>query len=107
MITPLAYYYDKEMTKRYEVNEFGFPILDWGEIIPGKHIERTLFVKNESKDRLVLRQPFTTSDELSLKEYPTRLLTGESGTVILSYKSDPNKIESHHATWGYEVIVGN
>lgn len=107
MKTPLVYYYDEALTKRYEVNESGFPILDWGEIIPGKHIERTLYVRNESKDRLVLRQPFTTSDELSLVEYPTLLLSGEQGTVKLSYNSNPEKIESHHATWGYEVIVGN
>ena len=107
MITPLAYYYDEALTKRYEVNEFGFPILDWGEIIPGKHIERILYVKNESKDRLVLRQPFTTSDELSLEEYPTKLFSGDTGIVKLAYNSNPEKIESHHATWGYEVIVGN
>jgi|FLOH01.1.fsa_nt_gi hypothetical protein len=106
MKTPLEYYHDEQLTKRYEVNENGFPIVDFGEIIPGKRIERTIFVTNTSKDKLVLRQPFSTSEELSINDYPPKLLAGEKGIVKLIYNSDPEKIESHHATWGYEVIVG-
>lgn len=106
MKTPLTYYHDESMIKRYEVNENGFPIIDFGEIIPGKRIERTIYVKNESKDKLVLRQPFTTSDELTINDYPARLLAGDKGIVKLTYTSNPEKIESHHATWGYEVIIG-
>ncbi len=59
MKSPVTYYYDKNMTKRVAVNPEGHPFLDWGEIIPGKKKEMTLFVKNESKDRLVIRQPYT------------------------------------------------
>lgn len=106
MKTPLIYFHDESMTKRYEVNENGFPILDWGEIIPGKRVERTLYVKNESKDRLVLRQPFTTSKELTLNDYPTNLMGGDKGVVKLTYTSNPEKIEAHNSTWGFEVIVG-
>ena len=106
MITPLGYFHDKSMTKRYEVNELGFPIVDWGEIIPGKQLEKTLYVMNESKDKLVIRQPFTTSTELTINDYPSRLFAGDKGQVKLSYKSNPEKIEAHNSTWGFEVILG-
>lgn len=106
MKSPLIYFHDEKMTKRYEVNEEGFPIIDWGEIIPGKRMERTLYVMNESKDRLTLRQPFTTSDELALDTYPTSLKSEEAGVVKLTYTSNPEKIEAHRASWGFEVIVG-
>jgi hypothetical protein len=83
MKTPLEYYHDEQLTKRYEVNENGFPIVDFGEIIPGKRIERTIFVTNTSKDKLVLRQPFSTSEELSINDYPPKLpmTTGVTGTL--------------------------
>ncbi len=106
MKSPLNYFHDEALTKRFEVNENGQPIIDWGETIPGKQKEMTIFVKNESKDKLVLRQPFTTSDELALNDYPPRLFAGEKGIVKLSYKSNPEKIEAHHSTWGFEVIIG-
>lgn len=106
MKSPLTYYYDESMSKRVPVNESGAPILDWGEIIPGKLKEMTLYIKNESRDRLVLRQPFSTSEDLKIESYPSRLFGEESGKVEFKFRPNPEKIESHHASWGFEVVVG-
>ncbi len=106
MKSPLTYYHDEQMTKRVQVNEEGQPILDWGETIPGKLKEMTLYVKNESKDQLVLRQPFSTDDDLKIENYPSRLFGEESGKVEFKFRPNPDKIESHHASWGFEIVVG-
>ena len=86
MKSPLTYYHDEAMTKRVQVNEEGHPILDWGETIPGKLKEKTLFVQNESKDRLVLRQPFSTDSDLKIEDYPSNLLGGEKGKVEFKFR---------------------
>jgi len=104
--SPLTYYLDEKLDKRIAVNEEGQPLIDWGETIPGKLKEMTLYVKNESKDKLVLRQPFTTSDDLKIETYPTRLFGEEQGMVKLQLKPNPEKIESHHASWGFQVVIG-
>ena len=106
MKSPLTYYHDEALTKRVQVNEEGFPILDWGETIPGKLKEMTLFVHNESKDQLVLRQPFSTSEDLKIEDYPSRLFADQKGQVKFRFRPNPEKIESHNSTWGFEVIVG-
>jgi hypothetical protein len=104
--SPLTYYYDEAHNNRVPVNESGHPILDWGETIPGKRKELTLFVQNESKDQLVIRQPFSTDTTLKIEDYPSRLFSEEQGTIKFSLTPDINKIESHHGSWGYEIVIG-
>jgi len=104
--SPLTYYTDESMEKRLPVNEEGFPIIDWGETIPGKQKEMTLYVKNESKDNLVLRQPYSTSEDLKIKDYPARLQGEDTGIVRLKYRPNPETITSHHSSWGFQVIIG-
>jgi len=106
MKSPLTYYFDEKMKKRVPVNENGEPVLDWGETIPGKRKEMTLYVKNESKDKLVLRQPFTTDKDEKIEDYTPRLFGEEVGTVKLSLTPDINKIESHRGSWGFEIVLG-
>jgi len=103
---PLAYYFDKKFEKRVPVNETGNPIIDWGETIPGQKKTIELFVRNESKDRLVIRQPYTSTKELEINDYPARLFSSDTGKVNLSYTAHPDKIESHHGTWGFEIVLG-
>lgn len=107
MKSPLTYYIDKKMEKRVPVNEEGFPIIDWGETIPGKLKEMILYVKNESKDPLTFRQPYCTSEDLKVEDYPAQMKAGTLGLVKLRYRPNPDTIESHHASWGFQVIVGN
>jgi len=104
--SPVTYYYDEAHNKRVPVNEDGMPILDWGETIPGKRKEMTLYLKNESKDQLVLRQPFSTDESLKIEDYPPRLFAEESGTMKFSLTPDINKIESHRGSWGIEIVIG-
>jgi hypothetical protein len=106
MKSPLTYYHDEKLTKKVQVNEEGNPILDWGETIPGKLVEKTLYVKNESKDKLVIRQPFSTNEDLTIKDYPSRLFGEEAGAVKFSFKPNPEKIEAHNSSWGFEVVIG-
>lgn len=106
MKSPIAYYFDKNFEKRVPVNEMGHPIVDWGETIPGQKKSIELFVRNESKDKLVLRQPYTSTKELAINDYPSRLFGGDKGSVKLSYEAHPDKIESHHGTWGFEIVLG-
>jgi hypothetical protein len=94
------------MEKRVAVNETGQPIIDWGETVPGKQKEMTLYIKNESKDALVLRQPFSTSEDLKIEDYPQRLQGEDYGMVKLSYKPNTESIESHFGSWGFEVVIG-
>jgi len=106
MKSPVTYYYDEMHTKRVPVNEMGNPILDWGETIPGKRKEMVLHMKNESKDQLVLRQPFTTGTALKIEDYPQRMFSEDKGTIKFSLTPDINKIESDHSSWGLEIVVG-
>ena len=103
---PLTYYHDEKMTKRVIVNEEGFPVIDWGETIPGQKKEMKLYVKNESKDNLVIRQPYTTDKDLKIENYTARIMSEDRGTVSVSLTPNTNKIESHHGSWGFEIIVG-
>ncbi len=106
MKSPLTYYIDKKMEKRVPVNEEGFPIIDWGETIPGKLKEMILYVKNESKDSLTFRQPYSTSDDLKVEDYPARLQGEDTGVVKLKYRPNPETIQSHHSSWGFQIVVG-
>ena len=106
MKSPLTYYYDEAMQKRLPVNEEGAPIIDWGETIPGKKKEKILYVKNDSKDSLTFRQPFTTSEDLTIQNYPARLQGEDYGKVTLHYRPNPESIESHHSSWGFQIIIG-
>lgn len=106
MKSPLVYYFDKDFKKRVSVNELGSPIVDWGETVPGQKKKMTLFVKNESKDRIVIRQPFTSTKELTIDDFPARLFPEDSGKVDLSFTASPVKIESHKGDWGFEIVLG-
>jgi len=106
MRSPLTYYYDEALTKRIPVNETGQPILDWGETIPGQRKEKVIHIKNESRDSLVLRQPFSTDPALKIEDYSPRLFSEEKGTMKFSLTPDINKIESHRGSWGIEIIIG-
>lgn len=105
--SPLTYYYDELHSKRVPVNESGQPVLDWGETVPGKRKEMKLYIKNESKDGLILRQPFSSDDSLKIEEYPAKLFSEDKGTMTFSLTPDINKIESHNGTWGFEIVLGN
>ena len=105
-MNPLVYYYDEAREKRVPVNEAGNPIIDWIEIIPGQKKEQTLYVYNQTRDRLVLRQPYTTDEDLQIKDYPPRLMGEESGIVKLELAIKPDRIDPHKADWGFEVVIG-
>jgi len=106
MVKPLTYYHDRECAKRCPVNEEGEVIIDWGETIPGQKKKQELFVKNESRDKLVLRQPYALDEDLHIRDYPNRLLSAGSGKVILEFTPKKERIDAMHSDWGFEVIIG-
>lgn len=106
MKSPVEYYHDEDLTKRVEVNETGDPIVNWGESIPGKEKKVELYVKNLSKDRIVLRQPTTSTEELKIEDYPTNLMAEEKGKVVLAFKANDESIDAHKGTWGFNISVG-
>ena len=85
MATPITYYLDKQCSKRYPVNEKGEAIIDWGITIPGEKKIIELYAKNESRDRTVLRQPYTMDEDLKIIDYPKNLMGHESGLMRKSY----------------------
>jgi len=106
MANPLVYYFDEALKKRVPVNEEGHPIIDWGESIPGKSKETILYVKNETEDNLVLRQPYTLDEDLKILDYPSRLMRLEQSTVKLELAINKDRVDSHKADWGFEVVIG-
>ncbi len=106
MKSPISYYFDEACNDRYPVNESGQAIIDWGETIPGQKKEKTLYAKNESRDKLVIRQPYTADEDLKIKDFPPRLFTHESGKVVLEFIPNKERIDALHADWGFDVIVG-
>ena len=106
MAKPLTYYMDKECTKRCPLNEAGEVIIDWGETIPGQRKKRELFVKNESRDKLILRQPYSLDEDLKIISYPARLFYSDSGRIALEFSPNTERIDALHSEWGFDVVVG-
>ena len=106
MARPLVYYYDEQLTKRVPVNSEGSAILDWGEVIPGQKKEQVLWAKNESRDRAVLRQPYTGDEDLKITDYPANLMGNESAKVKLTFEPHKERIDGHHSEWGFDVSIG-
>lgn len=106
MTIALTYYYDADCKKRYPMNEKGEAIIDWGITIPGQHKLKELYAKNESRDRAVLRQPYTQDEDLKIKDYPKNLFGGKSGKVTLEFTPNKDRIDSLHANWGFDIIIG-
>jgi len=106
MAIALTYYYDKECKKRYPVNEKGEAIVDWGITIPGQKKIKELYAKNESRDRAILRQPYTMDEDLKIKDYPPNLKGGDVGIVTLEFTPDEDRIDALHAPWGFDIILG-
>ena len=103
---PITYYMDAECKNRYPVNESGQPILDWGIITPGQKKEKTLYGKNESKDRLVLRQPYTLDEALTITDYSPNIDSGAVGFVSFELAPKHDTIDSHKTDWGFDVLIG-
>jgi len=106
MAKPLTYYFDKECTKRYPVNEGGTPIIDYGEVIPGKTKQIELYIKNESRDRLILRQPYTLDEDMKIIDFPPSLFHTDSGKVTVEFTPNKERIDALHNDWGFDVVVG-
>ena len=106
MAVPITYYKDKNCSQRYPVNEKGEALIDWGITIPGEKKIIELYAKNESRDRTVLRQPYTMDEDLKIIDYPKNLMGHESGTVQLEFKPNKERIDSLHSGWGFDVIIG-
>ena len=47
-----------------------------------------------------------TFNELKIETYPSRLFAKETGEVKFRFRPNPEKIESHNSTWGFEIVVG-
>ena len=106
MTSPLVSFYDESMTKRVPVNERGIPIIDWGETIPGQKKEKTFYVKNNTRDRVIIRQPYSNDEDLSIDDYPANLLGNESGIVTMSFKPHIERIEPLKSEWGFDLVIG-
>ena len=105
MAGPLVYYYDEKMQKRVPVNELGHAIIDWGETIPGAKKEKTLYVKNNTNDRLVLRQPYSADEDLRIIDFPPKILNEGNGKVKLEFAPKKERLDSHNAPWGFDVVI--
>jgi len=106
MANPISYYYDKTLAKRYPVNEKGEAIIDWGITVPGQKRIKEVYAKNESRDRAILRQPYTMDEDLKIIDYPKNLFGGKSGIVVLEFSPNSERIDALHAGWGFDVVIG-
>ena len=103
---PLSYYHDEKFENRVIVNEEGKPIIDWGETIPGQIRMKTLFVKNETKDRIVIRQPWCVDEDLSIIDYPPRLFGEQAGIIKLKFAPAIHRTVPLNSEWGFDVVIG-
>ena len=106
MKMPINYYFDERCEKRYPVTEDGTPIVDWGITIPGEKKMKEIYAKNESKDRAILRQPYSTDDDLKIIDYPKNLFSEQVGKVILTFEPKRERIEALHSDWGFDILIG-
>jgi len=106
MAKPLTYYYDKECTKRYPMNEKGEAIVDWGITIPGQKKIKELYAKNESRDRAIFRQPYSMDEDLKITDYPKNLMGNDIGKVTLEFAPNKDRIDSLNAPWGFDLVIG-
>ncbi len=102
----LTYFYDKECKKRYPVNEKGEAIVDWGITVPGQKKIKELYAKNESRDRAILRQPYSMDEDLKIVNYPKNLFSGDTGKVELTFEPKTERVDALHADWGFDLIIG-
>ncbi len=106
MRSPISYYLDEDCSQRCPVNEKGNAIIDWQETIPGQIKRKEIYAKNESRDKLVIRQPYTEDEDLKIKDYPPRLFSGEKGKVIIEFTPNRERIDALHSDWGFDIVVG-
>ena len=102
----MEYYYDEHFLNRVPVNELGNCVIDWGESIPGMKKEMSLYVKNITNDRLVLRQPHTEDDDLHIRDFPSKLMGQESGEIKLEFAPSLSRIKPLNAGWSFEIVLG-
>ncbi len=106
MAIALTYYYDEECKKRYPMNEKGEAVVDWGIVIPGQKKLIELYAKNESRDRAILRQPYSLDEDQKIIDYPQNLMGNTAGKVILEFAPNKDRIDSLHAGWGFDIVIG-
>ena len=101
----VEYYYNESLTKRVPVNETGNAIIDWGETVPGLKKEKILYIKNLLRDKIILRQPHSTDEDLHIVDFPTKLLGLESGMIKLVFSPPANRLRPLNGDWGFEDLV--
>ena len=102
----MTFYHDEDCKNRCKVNESGMPLLEWGETVPGKIKTKTLYGVNESKDRIILRQPYTLDESLKITDYSVSIQGGEKGFVSFELVTKNDAIDSINTDWGFDVLVG-
>ena len=103
---PIRYYMDEACQNSYPLNEQGEAIIDWGVMSPGQEKTKTLYAKNESRDRISLRQPYTLDEALSITDFPTNLTHNQVGAVTLRLAPSKERIDAIRAGWGFDVLIG-
>lgn len=101
----IEYYYNEALTKRVPVNEDGNAIINWGETVPGFHKEKILYMKNLLRDKIIIRQPHSTDEDLHIVDFPTKLLGYESGKVKLVFSPPANRLVPLNGDWGFDDLV--
>ena len=104
--TPLDYFFDESMTQRIPINENGNPIIDWGETEPGVRKEKTIFVKNRTLDRIILRQPYSRDEDFHILDFPPKLMGHEYAKVQLEFYPNEERLDPLRAEWGFDVLIG-
>lgn len=102
----IKYFYDKECKQPYPTNKNGEAVTDWGITIPGQKKKIELFAQNQSRDRAILRQPYSHDEDQKIIDYPANLMGGESGKVTLEFAPNKDRIDGLHAGWGFDVVIG-
>ena len=106
MTSLLSYYYDMQLTKKVHTNEKGIPIIDWGETVPGQKKEKILFIKNNRRDRIIIRQPYSNDEDFHIVDYPQNLFGLESGVLKLEFTPNINRTEPLKSEWGFDLVLG-
>jgi len=105
-LTIFEYYTDKELTNRIPVSETGVPKFDWGETMPGQKKEKTFYMKNITPDRITIRQPYSSDEDFTIKDFPVTLKGKENGLITLEFAPAWSRIKPLDVNWGFDYLIG-
>jgi len=102
---PVSYYSDEKLTKPLTIKD-GMPILEWGESVPGEKKEKTIYVKNETPDRLTFKESYCEDEDMKIESFPSNIQGNAFGVIKVQFQPESNRLKPLSSNWGFELVIG-